>query len=559
MASNSWQLGFYPFMRHHLFPSHPFTNQARASTPVDVIKFLYDNPPSPSSSVAAGGAEDSASNSSSSGCTMDSVDSGPHVRRCKKRSQHMLLREIRRLRAENDGLRNMVDTIKEDLRYERESRQISEQCHLKYYTSSCDRQLELEDDVADKQKLIDDLKLEIEELKSRSPSPSPTLMTPYYNNTSSSSSSSRAFACFDFDDHDMLCQPISSESATPDRLVIDSGSGSGSEEDADNDDENDDDNDDDDDDDDDGLTDNQRFEQLAASYLHQAILSKLTSARANLELDDLMLKYDPSPAVVLKTLANAFIAWIDNTIASSKHGTFKEIWTSSVIGGFLAFWKAILGKHIHDEDDMAQFLNEAEHYCLQQRCDRSQDKETPKALVENYQSFLILLYKYDIVDAEAISAWWRVTDHSGLVADRLRDVTSSFIKWLEEDEDEEDDENDDDDDDDDDDEDVDEKADNSDSDTVIDYVDDGESVREDNRALDNMLEGDRKYCVCQFETSQDASPTPPVPSSPPHPLPPPAYNTYNNSNLLACKCDYIYTPSPPPAYDKPKKTVRIIL
>ncbi|KAI9492728.1 hypothetical protein BDB00DRAFT_788544 [Zychaea mexicana] len=485
----------------------------------------------------------------------------------KRRAYHLLLREIRRLRAENDGLCQMVDTIKQDLRFERESRQISERCHQKYYTESSDRQVELELDVMDKDSEIADLKERIAVLEAAS---SPTVDACNNNNVTtpalSRSSSFSRWGCFDFDDDDddaLFCQPVMGESATPDPLAtLDRQRGDSSEDDED---------DDEafehfDDDDDDNntvehdhngyrssgpypkttTTDDEKFEQLATSYLHQAILSKLTSARANLELDDLMLKYDPSPAVVLRMLATSFVVWVNNVVSSSNDSAVKSL-THAVTEGFLNFWKAILEKHVHDEDDQCQFLNEAERIL-----DTKQEQPSgAAAIVDNFHRLLIMLYKYDIVDGEAITRWWHsvvvVEDEEGHVACRLRGVTKSFAQWLDEDEeDEEDDDSDDDDDDD--------------------------SVFDDHKVLDSMLEQDREYCACQFEENIKDNDNGDMKDN----------NTINNHNNntahsnqspeqpgTTCKCQDIYTTtttsssSSPTSHTadekKPKKSVRIVL
>ncbi|KAI8149135.1 hypothetical protein BJV82DRAFT_590785 [Fennellomyces sp. T-0311] len=488
----------YPWQPFSLYFGVRQTALHRRLPPWELMKILYE----PS--------EDSASNTSSS---FDSVDSDPPLKH-KRRSYRLLLREIRRLRAENDGLRKMVDTIKQDLRFERESRQISERCHQKYYNESSDRQEALEVDVMDKEKEIQDLKQRLASLESTSPTPVLT-----------KSASFSRWGCFDFDDDDELfCQPVMGESAAPDPLSIprsDYCMSSSEEEEED-----------DDDDEDDGQSDDEKFEQLATSYLQQAILSKLTSARANLELDDLMLKYDPSPAVVLRMLASSFVIWVNNVVTPDSTNVVKQL-ANDVTEGFLSFWKAILEKHVHDDADQYQFLNEAERIL-----------DTHSLIVENFHRLLIMLYKYDIIDGDAITHWWHENTQDA-VARRLRSVTQSFAQWLDEDEEDEDEDDDNMTDDmaeedkdhhEDDDHEIELEI-SSDSDTVIDQGD----------TLSNLLEEDRQYCACQFEpTNTKTNHT--TPSA--HIQPP--------EQSGSCKCDITYTP-PHTAEKKPKKTVRILL
>ncbi|KAI9245849.1 hypothetical protein BDA99DRAFT_543500 [Phascolomyces articulosus] len=398
----------------------------------------------------------------SSNTSTSSHESTSHTSK-KRRSYHLLLREIRRLRAENDGLKQMVDTMKQDLRFERESRHISEQCHQKYYTESSDRQIELEVDVMDKEKEIEDLKERITELElvsSPLSTPTPT-STPVLSTNNNNHHHSNRWGCFEFDiDDELFCQPIMGESATPDPLTRLSSSpqdsSSSSEEESDEEKVKDDDDDDDDDDETSKISDDEKFEQLATSYLHQAMISKLTSARANLELDDLMLKYDPSPAVVLRMLATSFVVWVNNVVSNEdEHNAVKAL-ANGVTEGFLNFWKAILEKHVHDDDDQCQFLNEAERildHNKQQQNDQviKVTSITMDGLVDNFHRLLVMLYKYDIVDGEAITRWWNsVVENKDdqQIGCRLRDDPMAV---------------------------------------------------EDSKTLNRILEEDRQYCACQFE------------------------------------------------------------
>ncbi|KAG2220629.1 hypothetical protein INT45_014059, partial [Circinella minor] len=499
------------------------------------------------------------SNNNSSSQTSHASSNSSSGNKKRRSSYHLLLREIRRLRAENDGLRQMVDTVKQDLRFERESRQISERCHQKYYTESSDRQIELEVDVMDKEKEIEDLKERITELEYVTSPTTTTATSIHYNNNNHHSTSSR-WGCFDFDMEDELfCQPIIGESATPDPLtrLSTQNASSSSEEEEESDDpyENDDDEKDDDDDTQGEFshtlsnksTDDEKFEQLATSYLHQAIISKLTSARANLELDDLMLKYDPSPAVVLRMLATSFVIWVKNVVSNDHDKNAVKALSTGVTEGFLGFWKAILEKHVHDDDDQCQFLNEAERILDKDEDDKKVeeddvDMDSKQALVDNFHRLLVMLYKYDIVDGEAITRWWHSivgeeeNEEQGKkndqIAFRLRGVTKAFTQWLNEDE-----ESDDDDDDDDDDEDsifIDEEIDEfdhsseeeeeeeegvvnsfdydigSDCDTVIDHptllttrTTTTTLDEEEAKKINSILEEDRQYCACQFEDDDD--------------------------------------------------------
>lgn len=409
--------------------------------------------------------------SASSGTCDDSSRSGSPVRNAsntnhhgKKSQHHVLLREVRRLRAENAYLRSSVDILKNDLRIERESRRNIEECHQRYLEKT-------ESEIAELLDKIDTLTQQLEDAKASGP-----------------------------------CSPAVAGDEEEE--------GGSSHEDNDHSEE------EEDEEEEDGLTDDERFEQLAASYLRQAIVSNLTSARANLELDDLLLKYDPSPPVILRTLATTFIVWIrDMVTARVDSASAASLMTTGVQTGFLQFWKAILEQHVQDDIDQYQFLSEAER-----TLDRDNKEMAP--IIDNYHRLLVMLYKYDIVDTDAVSNWWHSKSNDGFVSNtvaiRLRDVTRKFVEWMNQDDESEDDDGEEEDDDD-----------GASSDTVIQGDDEGfDYDMDETRLVDDMLDDDRKYCACQFDQVTSTTDT----------------NT--------CKCDI---PTPTATVKKPKKTVRLNL
>lgn len=225
------------------------------------------------------------------------------------------------------------------------------------------------------------------------------------------------------------------------------------------------------------MTDDERFEQLAASYLRQAIVSNLTSTRANLELDDLLLKYDPSPSVILRTLATTFIVWIRDTVTARADSTSAaSVMMTGVKKGFLQFWKAILELHVKDVNDQYHFLNEVERTL-------DGDNNDMAPIIDNYHRILVMLFKHDIVDAYAVSHWWHSKSSDGFVSNavaiRLRDRTRMFVEWLDQDDDSD--------------------GDGASSNTVIQGEDEGSDDYMDERGPeDNMAGVNGKYCAYQL-------------------------------------------------------------
>ncbi|KAI8369616.1 uncharacterized protein BYT42DRAFT_585097 [Radiomyces spectabilis] len=415
------------------------------------------------------------------------------MRRHRKDSYHLLLREIRRLRSENAMLQSSVHLLKNDLAIERESRRIADIVHQKFYDETMDKHAKMEIDVLDKQDEIDALKSQLEQVQ-----PDSSLT---YHDAASIKKSSDIWHCNNFEDEvEMVCSLHSSDlnqtgvrgetlPAPLDDLALHH-----KQEILESDDDEDDDDEEDEDEDD---TNVDRFKDLAASYLRQALISNLTSARANLELDDLMLKYDPSPSMILHTLADSFIVWINDTVSDTNSAAAAKLIVTRVREGFLQFWKAILERHIRGDEEQYQFLNEAE------RAIYSESKGTT-SLVENFHRLLVMLYKYDIVDGDAVITWWheRLADVTNeKLGNKLRDVTRKFVEWVDEEED--------DDEDDDTMSDVDDalnrktsggnvkdvSEDEANPPEAIAAMDEAELVK----SVNTLLEESERYCLCQFD------------------------------------------------------------
>lgn len=382
----------------------------------------------------------------SSNSSMSSPPSPPSNKpKSKKQSYGRLIREIRRLRSENATLHNSVSILKDDLRHEKESRQIAEQVHRKYFEDSIDQHTQLELEIMDQQDELASLRSQLGNITASTTTTSNSCYT-----TPLMFFGADTPEADDYDDgtttigHDTSNTPLSP--SIYDKVT----------------------NDDDDDDDDDkqteGSSDNtsdeqdkhaadDQFEDLAVSYLRQALVSNLTSARANLEFDDLMLKYDPSPDRILGTLVDAFLGWLCDTIQSTHPTTttttttaeddqaVARLITTHIQDVFLHFWKAILERYVHSYDDQYQFLHQTE-------CRLQQDATTcQQYIIQNFHRLLVMFYKYDIVDGDAVTSWWHTlpsnrllsTDQQDCVTDRLRDVTRKFVEWIDEDDDDDND------------------------------------------------------------------------------------------------------------------------
>lgn len=477
-------------------------------------------------------------------------------RKHSKKKYQMLRREIRKLRGENQFLRSSVSVLKNDLRDSTISRQNADIIHQRIFQEYDQRHKSLEQEILDKSDQVHHLKEQIERLQLRSLS----------NDSHRNDSVHHRFGCYDqtteAENEIMSCQPVPQESALPelnikmDELKTDQASGDdyfrrrqleGKE-----DNEQEEEEEEDDEQNDPAL---ESFETAASSYIHQAIIAKLSCARVRLDFDDLIVKHDPSNDTIMSVLANAFVYWLHSqyTKPESKSISGHQFFTLHVQPGIDDFWKSIL--QCYGPDDEGQV-------CLLHHIENALKRLDSKDLLNHLSRLLYVLIKYEVVEIDSVFTWYA----NPLIQDELsthaRDVCKNLIEYLdsmsdeeEEEEEEEDDEEEEESDDDDeyeythstipeeDDEDVGFvfAHDNEDEDED----DDEESSLRDS-IEDFLTNKERNPCICQFNYDNDTndSPFPSHPSSP----------TSGKHELPECSCDSTYSN---PATEKKKKSVRI--
>ncbi|KAG0040323.1 hypothetical protein BGZ82_003628 [Podila clonocystis] len=206
---------------------------------------------------------------------------------------------------------------------------------------------------------------------------------------------------------------------------------------------------------------NETFDSMAHKFLHQALHAKFTPARTILQLDDLLLKYDAVPENLVFVLAQEFMKWWEAERIEAG-GPVSGGWgTGSVLmpdtgdrvsaktaieTKFKAIYVPLLLNYVASHQEQMMLLEKLENNA------RSSDK-----LMRNHVNQLMALYKFDVLDADAILEWWKLLKEPQTVfghGDGIRSMSSKFVAWLEDEEEseEEDSDSDSDDDDDDDDE-----------------------------------------------------------------------------------------------------------
>ncbi|GAN01627.1 hypothetical protein MAM1_0010d01061 [Mucor ambiguus] len=536
-------------------------------------------------------AEDASSCSTLGDSTCSSRSDSPEPKRhsTKKRSYHMLLREIRRLRGENSFLRTSVSVLKNDLRDITVSRQDTDASHKRFYDEYLDKNTQLEIDLMDRDDEITHLKQQIEELKLSLGSATAASASSSSNSTSSTNASnsnndggltlhdaayfkrknSNIWGCYEFEEDEsdsMSCQPVAHESALPEINIKMDELKTQDEQQVndyfhkrfmDQDDETTNQfahDDEDDEDDQDDQEEQLSFDQVAASYIHQAILSKLSSARVRLEFDDLILKHEPSSDTIASVLAHSFVQWMCSLLvkfvdkSAAPPTTATKVFTTQIQTGIVEFWESILQYYTTDDESQIQLLNHIET--------ELDHVASSTAIVDHFDRLILMLYKYHVVDDEAVIAWWQHPFKND-VSTKIRKITTKFVDWVQ-DEDESDEEEDDEEDDQDEDMECDGEdvfgndVDDSDDDEGFSFVESPVSEQDqeaedgsdndmelNHQSIDDLLiTKDRELCVCQLDN--DTS------------------NTHLDSKHepVECSCS---TYTPPPPTEKKKKSVRIAM
>ncbi|KAF9321413.1 hypothetical protein BG003_001926 [Podila horticola] len=213
---------------------------------------------------------------------------------------------------------------------------------------------------------------------------------------------------------------------------------------------------------------NETFDSMAHKFLHQALHAKFTPARTILQLDDLLLKYDAVSEDLVFVLAQEFMKWWE-TERIEAGGPVSGGWgTGSVLmpdtgdrvsakiaveTKFKAIYVPLLLNYVASHREQMLLLEKLENNA------RTSDK-----LVRNHVNQLMALYKFDVLDADAILEWWKLLKEPQTVfghGDGIRSMSSKFVAWLEDEEE------------------SDEEDSDSDSDSNDDSDDDGEEDSDD--------------------------------------------------------------------------------
>ncbi|KAF9955336.1 hypothetical protein BGZ72_003822 [Mortierella alpina] len=217
---------------------------------------------------------------------------------------------------------------------------------------------------------------------------------------------------------------------------------------------------------------NETFDSMAHKFLHQAFHAKFTPARTILQLDDLLLKYDAVLDNLVLVLAQEFMKWWEHERSEAGGPAIGGWGTGTVLipetgervsakiaveTKFKSIYVPLLLNYVASHQEQMLLLEKLE-----------QNAKTSAKLMRNHLSQLMALYKFDVLEADAILEWWKLLKEPEGVfghGDGLRSMSSKFVAWLEDEEDDSDE-------DDDSEDDSDEQEDDDDCEDMVDCDDD---------------------------------------------------------------------------------------
>ncbi|KAF9907765.1 hypothetical protein EC991_010635 [Linnemannia zychae] len=192
---------------------------------------------------------------------------------------------------------------------------------------------------------------------------------------------------------------------------------------------------------------NETFESMAQKAILQAIHSRLTVAQAQLQIEELVLKYDAPLDKTVEVITQVMLRWWETERVATGGSLSGGFGTDSVVvnkeTGERASPKVAIEKRIElfFGPLLLQFVASiGEQKMLLETLGQQAQAEPEGRWLRNHNGILVALYKYDVLDGEAVLGWWRALEEPqgvfGHGENNLRSLNSRFAAWLE-DEDEE--------------------------------------------------------------------------------------------------------------------------
>ncbi|KAF9927529.1 hypothetical protein BGZ67_007444 [Mortierella alpina] len=188
---------------------------------------------------------------------------------------------------------------------------------------------------------------------------------------------------------------------------------------------------------------NESFESMAQTLLNHAIHSRFTVAQVHLQLEEVALKYDAQPQQAVDVIAKEVLRWweaerlcLGGPLAGG-WGTEPVVInqeTGERAGPRVAvekkvelFFGPLLLQYVASLPEQMLLLEKLAQYAT-----------ADARWLRNHNAVLVALYKYDVLEAEAVLEWWQgleepqgVFGHGG---NNLRSLNAKFAAWLEDEE-----------------------------------------------------------------------------------------------------------------------------
>ncbi|KAG0061197.1 hypothetical protein BGZ89_011673 [Linnemannia elongata] len=192
---------------------------------------------------------------------------------------------------------------------------------------------------------------------------------------------------------------------------------------------------------------NETFESMVQKALFHAIHSRLTVAQAQLQIEELVLKYNVPLEKTIEAITQGMLRWWETERMATGGSASGGFGTDAVVinkeTGEQAIPKVAIEKRIESFFGplLLQFVASIdEQKMLLEKLGEQAQAEPEGRWLRNHNGILVALYKYDVLDGEAVLEWWRALEEPqgvfGHGENNLRSLNSRFAAWLE-DEDEE--------------------------------------------------------------------------------------------------------------------------
>lgn len=183
---------------------------------------------------------------------------------------------------------------------------------------------------------------------------------------------------------------------------------------------------------------NETFDSMAQKALLQAIHSRLTVAQAQLQIEELVLKYDVPLEKTVEVITQGMLRWWETeriaTGGSASGGFGTEAVVINKETGEQAIPKVAIEKRIESFFGplLLQFVASiGEQKMLLETLGQQAQAEPEGQWLRNHNGILVALYKYDVLDGEAVLEWWRALEEPqgvfGHGENNLRSLVSHLL------------------------------------------------------------------------------------------------------------------------------------